>query len=243
MAANVGRYEMIFQMKGSDQATQVLRKFNKSFKDTARQANKAGGSFKKTGDEIGGTVDQMVGRFIPGGSGAIKALNGMASGGGMAGAGMLKLAGGGAAAVAALFAFRERAQEVAFMESRMQAIAGTVAGASVEFRKMQIASSGAFSFKDIANAQARVQAFNLPLKLTPEIMKAVQARAVMMGTTVEFAMESLTLGLARGSRKILDNLAIMIKIGDVERNYAESIGKTVDALTEQEKKVALVNEA
>ena len=64
-----------------------------------------------------------------------------------------------------------------------------------------------------------------------------------MGLDVTQALDSLTTGLGRQSVLMLDNLGIMVDTKTAYINYAESIGKAVSELTEQEKKTAFINEA
>ena len=73
------------------------------------------------------------------------------------------------------------------------------------------------------------------------LMDVARARSQAMGTTTAEAFSDLVVGLGRGSTAILDNLGIMLDADTVNREYAESIGKTVGELTNQEKKQALVN--
>lgn len=73
------------------------------------------------------------------------------------------------------------------------------------------------------------------------LLAIARDRAQQMGISVEFAFDSLVTGLGRGSRLILDNLGIMVKEGEVNAAYAASVGKSVSALTDQEKKQALIN--
>jgi len=74
------------------------------------------------------------------------------------------------------------------------------------------------------------------------LLAIARDRAQQMGISVEFAFESLVTGLGRGSRLILDNIGVIVKAGEVNAAYAASVGKTVDQLTEQEQKQALINE-
>lgn len=53
--------------------------------------------------------------------------------------------------------------------------------------------------------------------------------------------ESLALGIKRGSPMILDNLGLTISVAQANEKYAESLGKSVEQLTEEEKKIALLN--
>jgi len=67
------------------------------------------------------------------------------------------------------------------------------------------------------------------------------ARGQALGITAQFAMESLVLGLGRMSPKILDNIGILTGGQKTFDDYAASIGKSADALTDEEKRLALVN--
>lgn len=53
--------------------------------------------------------------------------------------------------------------------------------------------------------------------------------------------ESLALGIKRGSPMILDNLGLTISVAKANEDYAASLGKSVEQLTEEEKKIALLN--
>ncbi len=74
------------------------------------------------------------------------------------------------------------------------------------------------------------------------LMAIARDRAQQMGISVESAFDSLITGLGRGSALILDNLGVIVKESEVNEAYARSVGKSVAALTEQEKKQALINE-
>lgn len=73
------------------------------------------------------------------------------------------------------------------------------------------------------------------------LMDIARDRAHKMGTDVSSAFNDLVTGLGRGSPMILDNLGITIKLGAAHEAYAKQIGKSVAALTDEEKKQALIN--
>lgn len=78
---------------------------------------------------------------------------------------------------------------------------------------------------------------------TPELLEIAKAANKLnptLGDTT-FLYDSLALGIKRASPMILDNLGLTISIGQANEKYAESLGKTVDELTEEEKKIALLN--
>lgn len=73
-----------------------------------------------------------------------------------------------------------------------------------------------------------------------EIAKAAQKLNPTLGDTA-FLYQSLSTGIKRSSPLILDNLGIVVKIGEANKVYAEEIGKSVEELTAQEKQIALLN--
>ena len=75
-----------------------------------------------------------------------------------------------------------------------------------------------------------------------EYLAVATAAAPAMGASVEHMLDSIITGTARGTPLILDNLGLIIKAGEANQKYAQSIGKTVAALTEAEKKLAFQNE-
>lgn len=73
------------------------------------------------------------------------------------------------------------------------------------------------------------------------LMAIARSRGQAMGLSVTQAFNDLVTGLGRASPLILDNLGITVDLERVNAEYATSIGKTSAALTEQERKQALVN--
>lgn len=79
---------------------------------------------------------------------------------------------------------------------------------------------------------------------TPELMKIAKAASKLnpaLGDTTHM-YESLALGIKRASPMILDNLGLTIKVSEANEAYAKSVGKTVEELTAEELKIALLNE-
>lgn len=65
-------------------------------------------------------------------------------------------------------------------------------------------------------------------------------RGRAMGISVEHAFNSIVLGVGRLSPLILDNLGIILDADTTYGKFAETIGKTADALTDAEKRQALL---
>lgn len=78
-------------------------------------------------------------------------------------------------------------------------------------------------------------------KNLPRLLEIARAQARATGQDVKYLFESIVLGLKRQSPLILDNLGFVIKLEEANRRYAESIGKTTEQLTAEEKQIALLN--
>jgi hypothetical protein len=73
-----------------------------------------------------------------------------------------------------------------------------------------------------------------------EIAKAANKVNPSLGDTAHL-YESIATGIKRGSPLILDNLGIVVKVGEANEEYAKAVGKAVDQLTAEEKILALLN--
>lgn len=73
-----------------------------------------------------------------------------------------------------------------------------------------------------------------------EIARAAQKLNPTLGDTT-FLYDSLATGIKRASPLILDNLGLTISVGQANEKYAEALGKTVEQLTAEEQKMALLN--
>ena len=73
------------------------------------------------------------------------------------------------------------------------------------------------------------------------IMEIARVKGQAMWRTMEEALDDIVTWLWRWSVQILDNLWIVIKQTEAQELYAQQLWKTVDQLTEAEKKQALVN--
>ena len=76
-----------------------------------------------------------------------------------------------------------------------------------------------------------------------QMFDVAQRLGQSLGIDTVQSIESLVTGLGRQSKLMLDNLGIMIDGNKANEDYAESIGKTVAQLTDQERKTAFINAA
>ncbi len=73
-----------------------------------------------------------------------------------------------------------------------------------------------------------------------EIAKAANKLNPSLGDTA-FLFDSIATGIKRASPLILDNLGLTIKLGEANEKYAKQLGKSVEQLTAEEQKIALLN--
>lgn len=114
---------------------------------------------------------------------------------------------------------------------------------SVQFDRLEKATGGVVDKLDILESVNKAVSFGIDLS-GDKLLKLVDVAgkaALNMGVDLKFAFDSLIVGTARESKMILDNLGVMVSLEDANEKYANSIGKTVDALTEEEQKTALLN--
>jgi len=78
---------------------------------------------------------------------------------------------------------------------------------------------------------------------SPEIMEIAKAANKLnpsLGDTT-FLYESLMTGIKRGSPLLIDNTGLTLKLGEANQAMADSLGKTVEELTAEEQKQAILN--
>lgn len=78
-------------------------------------------------------------------------------------------------------------------------------------------------------------------KNLPKILEIARVQARATGQDVGYLFQSLVTGIKRASPLLIDNTGLVLKIGAANEAYAESIGKTVTQLTEEEKQIAILN--
>jgi DNA-binding phage protein len=106
---------------------------------------------------------------------------------------------------------------------------------------LRSSSRGLVAESDLMAASGKALLMNIPADKISELMKIAAATSRMTGQTITEAFNDITLGVARQSRMILDNLGIIVDVDAANEKYASSIGKTASALTDAEKKQAFMN--
>lgn len=99
-----------------------------------------------------------------------------------------------------------------------------------------------FTLQKTAMAGLRYGVFQTSEQMAKHVEIATTL-ARTLGTDSSKAVEDFTLGIARQSRLILDNLGILVDVDNANKTYAATLHKSVSALTDEEKAIAFRNEA
>ena len=113
--------------------------------------------------------------------------------------------------------------------------------AEVELGRINAAAAGLIDKKTVVEASARAMSLGIPIEKVAELMEVARARARDMGISTTQAFNDIVTGIGRGSPMILDNLGLILKVGDANEAYAKSLDKTAKELTSQEKKLAILH--
>lgn len=215
-----------------------------------------GGKFADLGNKISGFATRAGGAL--GKVGGLAAKAGTAVKAGMAVAASATVAAvavivaGVAGAVAAFAAITIKAAGLAQAAAPIQglrasfnALTKDIAGGSAAMlTALQQASAGMITNTEL------MQKFNLASQLVsndfaqtlPSAMEMIGKVAQSTGQDFDFLLNSYVTAAGRLSPMIADNMAITVDSAQAYSIYADEIGKTVEALTKQEKQTAFTNE-
>lgn len=117
-------------------------------------------------------------------------------------------------------------------------------GQSFEDFLTRVRSATRGTTSEVDAVQASLQALRLGIDQAdlPGLFEIATVRGVEFGRSTGQALDDITRGVGRLSPKILDNLGLNIRLADAYDRYATTIGTTVDALTDLEKKQAVIAE-
>lgn len=127
-------------------------------------------------------------------------------------------------------AFQTMAGNVSLsLDAMREAAAGTIS----DFALMRAAN--------VALTGAGVQLGQAMGQQLPGLLEIARASARATGQDVDFLFNSLVTGIKRGSKLLIDNTGLVLNTADANQTLADSLGKTVEQLTDEEKQVALLN--
>lgn len=115
--------------------------------------------------------------------------------------------------------------------------------ADMMLAKMRELSAGTISDMKLMQKANQALLLGLPVDRFGDMLEIARSSAKATGESMDFMLNSIVTGLGRGSKLVLDNLGIVFKAEDAYKEYAESLGRTAESLSEAEKKQAFINKA
>lgn len=103
-------------------------------------------------------------------------------------------------------------------------------------------SAGTIDAAGLMASAGQAMLLGIPVDKLNSMMAAARASARITGKTIREAFDDITLGAARQSKLILDNLGIMVNVDKAYRDYAATLKRSANSLTDAEKKQAFLNE-
>lgn len=141
----------------------------------------------------------------------------------------------GAQSIVTKNSFANVMQSVGLTTGILDQLKTSAGGTITELRLMQLTNTA------LAGASAELgQSFAQAIPKLIEGARAANQLNPALGDT-EFLFQSLVTGIKRGSPMLIDNTGITLKLGEANETMAASLGKTVEQLTEEEKKMAILN--
>lgn len=151
-------------------------------------------------------------------------------------------------ALAVIYALKKAwdfAQDAAMYKERAQAFHNMAASMGVDGRQLlaelKRLSRGTISEFQLMEKAGTAMSMDIPAERLKGLMNIARATAKVTGQTVEQAFSDISLGVARQSKMILDNLGIIVQVEKANNDYAKAIGKVASELTDAEKKQAFLN--
>jgi hypothetical protein len=135
-----------------------------------------------------------------------------------------------------------QASKVESMERAFTTLTGATEDSSIAFAKLQEATDGTMSEFDLfqqAN-NAMILGVSKNSDEMAEMFDIAQRLGRALGRDTASSVESLITGIGRQSRLMLDNIGIIVKSDEAYESYANKLGKSVDSLTDAEKKQAFL---
>jgi len=102
------------------------------------------------------------------------------------------------------------------------------------------ASAGTLSRAEMMAKANQAALLGLPVDRLADLLTIARNASEATGESVSYMFDSLVTGIGRQSKMVLDNLGIVFTAEEAYKAYAQSIGKSADALTAQEQQAAFL---
>jgi len=145
-------------------------------------------------------------------------------------------------AVSAAFASLREAMNTSMMIKGLDQL-GAASGVAMGglAKQFAAASDGAISLREAMEATAKATTSGLSTKQFMELGQVAKGASQALGVNMSDAVSRLTRGITKLEPELLDELGIFTKVGKATEDYARKVGKSVDSLTDFEKRQAFAN--
>lgn len=104
--------------------------------------------------------------------------------------------------------------------------------------ELRTATKGMVSDTDLLLRANEALALGIPTENLDKLFDSAIRLGKAMGIDATQGIQALTIGVGRQSRLVLDNLGVIVKAESAYEEYAQMLGKTAEALTENERRIA-----
>ena len=237
MAGNTIEYELLFSDKSNSMQKRIddAKTLNKEMTQAAKSSYRAEGDKGLSGQEYG----RARGAMGTGASARDFANESQGLGG------LVRLYATVAAnlfAVGAAFnSLREAMNTTNMVEGLNQLGATSGQSLGTLAKNLATASGGALSLRDAMEATAKATSAGMSAKQLMQLGSVAKNASQALGLSMTDAVSRLTRGIVKLEPELLDELGLFTKIGPATETYARSVGKSVTALTDFERRQAFAN--
>ncbi|MAJ45609.1 MAG: hypothetical protein CMF96_12830 [Candidatus Marinimicrobia bacterium] len=145
-------------------------------------------------------------------------------------------------AVSSAFRVLQRAAAVEQLREGLVAV-GSAAGQNLPYIADQLKeiTGAAISTEQAMRATALASSAGFSTQQLADLTKVAKGASLALGRDMGDALDRLVRGTAKLEPEILDELGIMVRLDDAVRDYATANEKTVDSLTQFERRQAFLN--
>lgn len=158
-------------------------------------------------------------------------------------AGTVALLGGAALALKVTMDTIFEAEQIKQVNDQFDALTSTFGVATETLREgLEQSAGGLVKNIDLLKAANKgVEELGINAKKLPEIMELARKVTNVFGGDLITNFEGMNQAIATGNTRVLKHMGIIIDSSQAYKNYAKSIGSTVDQLTEAQKQAAIMD--
>lgn len=155
-----------------------------------------------------------------------------------------KMAALGATVGIAVSYITDATKEFMNFEERFTGFSRLIEGDSKRFlQTLEMASNNTISKMDLVTASNKAMMLGIRQDMLPTLAKASDIISDTIGTTGAEAFERLSYAISASNERTLKQMGIQIDVQGAYKAYADSINKTVEALTDEQKQMIFAEEA